>query len=69
MPRENGKGPLGRGPVTGRGLGPCGRGLARRFSRGFRFWQRQPESKDDERERLKDELRFIVSEKAQVVTS
>ncbi len=29
MPGMDGKGPAGQGPMTGRGLGPCGRGLAR----------------------------------------
>ncbi|MBN2052796.1 DUF5320 domain-containing protein [Candidatus Woesearchaeota archaeon] len=33
MPGGDGTGPLGQGPATGRGLGPCGRGLAR--GRGF----------------------------------
>ena len=26
MPRMDGTGPLGQGPMTGRGLGPCGNG-------------------------------------------
>lgn len=30
MPRMDGTGPMGMGPMTGRGLGPCGSG------RGFR---------------------------------
>ncbi|MBS3779187.1 MAG: DUF5320 family protein [Desulfovermiculus sp.] len=29
MPRRDGTGPLGQGPKTGRGLGPCGGGNAR----------------------------------------
>lgn len=29
MPGNDRTGPLGRGPMTGRGMGPCGRGLAR----------------------------------------
>jgi len=33
MPGFDGAGPLGRGPLTGRGLGPCGRGSG--FRRGF----------------------------------
>lgn len=33
MPAGDRTGPLGQGPLTGRGLGPCGRGFARR--RGF----------------------------------
>lgn len=41
MPQRDGTGPLGQGPLTGRGFGPCGRGLAfrRRFVRGF-GWRR-----------------------------
>jgi len=37
MPNQDGTGPMGQGPLTGRGLGPCGRGLARGrvFARGF----------------------------------
>jgi len=33
MPGQNGTGPLGQGPMTGRGLGPCGAGMGR--GRGF----------------------------------
>jgi predicted DNA-binding protein (UPF0251 family) len=42
MPNRNGMGPLGMGPMTGRGLGPCGRGMGNKqnlgqgFGRGFR---------------------------------
>lgn len=32
MPRLNGTGPMGQGPLTGRGLGPCGGGRAYGFS-------------------------------------
>ena len=41
MPARDGTGPAGYGPMTGRGLGPCGRGmgfrrsLGRGFGRGF----------------------------------
>ena len=43
MPRYDRTGPIGQGPLTGRGLGPCGRGIAFRrgfgsgFGRGFGF--------------------------------
>ncbi len=37
MPYRDGTGPLGEGPLTGRGFGLCGR--TRRFSRGFGFRQ------------------------------
>ena len=43
MPAQDRTGPLGQGPMTGRGLGPCGRGLARGrgFGRGRGFSFRQ----------------------------
>ena len=34
MPAQDGTGPMGGGPLTGRGLGPCGRGFG--LGRGFR---------------------------------
>lgn len=46
MPNRNGTGPMGFGPMTGRGMGPCGAGLARGFGggRGFgRGWSRSYE--------------------------
>lgn len=36
MPRRDGTGPDGRGPRTGRGLGPCGKGDPNRRGRGNR---------------------------------
>ncbi len=35
MPGMDGTGPLGQGPLTGRGLGPCGAGFRRGFGRGM----------------------------------
>ena len=35
MPNKDRTGPLGQGPLTGRGLGPCGAGAGRGFSRGM----------------------------------
>ena len=32
MPNLNGRGPNNFGPLTGRGLGPCGFGFRRKFS-------------------------------------
>ncbi len=34
MPNFNGRGPQGGGPMTGRGLGPCGGGAAWGYSHG-----------------------------------
>ena len=40
MPGRDGTGPLGGGPLTGRGLGlACRRGFGRGFGRGFAFNQ------------------------------
>lgn len=57
MPRFDRTGPNGQGPLTGRGLGPCGRGIGFRqgFGRGFNF--RQPQlTKKEEKEILEQEL-------------
>lgn len=35
MPGMDKTGPLGQGPLTGRGLGPCGAGARRGFGRGM----------------------------------
>jgi len=35
MPRLDGTGPAGMGPMTGRGLGPCGYGYGRGYGRGW----------------------------------
>ena len=66
MPGLNGTGPKGAGPATGRGFGPCGKGLGRllwfgrcagrRPGRGLgRFfgWD-APEDKQETEEELKE---------------
>lgn len=66
MPYEDGTGPWwGRGPLTGRGLGPCGRGLgfrrgsSRGFGRGFGYGRSgfgtRALTKEEEKEILKAE--------------
>ncbi|HRX15030.1 MAG TPA: DUF5320 domain-containing protein [Spirochaetota bacterium] len=42
MPGFNGTGPFGNGPMTGRGLGPCGQGRAAGYGygRGMGFGRR-----------------------------
>jgi len=37
MPRLDGTGPAGMGPMTGRGLGPCGYGYGRGYGRGMGY--------------------------------
>jgi len=75
MPGQNGTGPLGQGPMTGRGLGPCGRGLRRGFMRfgrgmGWGCWPRYAEpvalSKDEEKKILEAELKEIEAEKQDI---
>lgn len=62
MPRFDGTGPMGAGPGTGRGLGPCGYGLGWRswrrsgFNRGLcrYFGWNKPQTRDEEVKALND---------------
>jgi hypothetical protein len=51
MPRFNGKGPLGYGPMTGRGMGGCMGGMSYGRGYGRRFY-----TKKEEEEIIKEEL-------------
>ena len=62
MPQRNGTGPAGQGPLTGRGLGPCGDGkpktgglgLGRGRGRGFRwFWQKPKQDQQEQSDQNK----------------
>jgi len=72
MPNQDKTGPLGQGPLTGRGLGLCGRGLAFRRGRGrgrglgLRGFQQIPLEKKDEKKLLQDELKAIDTEKKEI---
>lgn len=55
MPYRDQTGPSGYGPLTGRGLGPCGRGLFGR--RRFRPW-----TKKEELEALEEEEKIMEEE-------
>jgi len=67
MPRYDGTGPLGLGPRTGRGAGPCGRGFGFRRFWGLnrRRWTDKDEisSLDDEEKALEEELKAVREEK------
>jgi len=74
MPGRDGTGPSGQGPLSGRGLGPCGRGLGfrRGFGRGFgwrRFYFDEPAfepitlTKEEQKKILEEELKEIETEK------
>lgn len=74
MPAQDKTGPLGQGPLTGRGLGPCGRGLGMRrgFSQGFgRCWRgysSQPVvlTEAEEKKVLEAELEDLEAEKSEI---
>lgn len=69
MPNLDGTGPNGQGSMTGRGLGPCGRGLARGsgFGRGSgrRMGFNCPYAKPT-KEELQAELDALEQEKAKL---
>ncbi len=55
MPNRDRTGPNGMGPMTGRGMGPCGRGFRRGFGRGFG----RAITKEEEKAELKAEKEEI----------
>ncbi|MEM3370933.1 MAG: DUF5320 domain-containing protein [Candidatus Woesearchaeota archaeon] len=70
MPGQDGTGPLGLGPLTGRGLGPCSYGMRRGFSRGYRrgvgFRRQVTLTKEEEKKILEAELKEIDLEKQEI---
>lgn len=62
MPRYDGTGPAGQGPMTGRGQGPCNNycaGCGRRLGLGklgFRFPRQEPLDKQEQKKLLETEL-------------
>ena len=65
MPGGDGTGPRGEGPMTGRGLGPCGRGLAvrRRFRGRFRpIAQQITLTKQEQKKILEEEKKDLELE-------
>jgi len=71
MPGGDGTGPLGYGPLTGRGLGPCGLGMRRGFGRGFgyRYWANVAPitlTKEEQKKILEAELEELEREKQEV---
>ncbi|MFA5349192.1 MAG: DUF5320 domain-containing protein [Candidatus Paceibacterota bacterium] len=61
MPRFDGTGPMGTGPATGRGMGPCaGRlGLGRRFCR---FWAFGAVTEKEEKDLLERDVEALEDE-------
>lgn len=75
MPRFDGTGPFGFGPGTGRGLGPCGAGMAwrRGWGKGFgrwvgwkRFGNYPFVSGEEEKEWLEEELKDLEEEAKEI---
>lgn len=66
MPGQDRTGPLGQGPLTGRGLGPCGRGFG--FRAGFypQIIQPQVITEADEKKILEAELKEIGIETKEI---
>lgn len=62
MPRFDGRGPTGLGPGTGRGLGPCGCGMAWGISGGRGFGWRRFYTKKEEADILKEEAEGLEEE-------
>lgn len=68
MPARDGTGPMGQGPLTGRGLGPCGRGFRRGPRRGFGFragFSDYPQARPVELSK-KERIKVLESEKAEI---
>ena len=69
MPGRNRTGPDRYGPLTGRGLGPCGSGLRRGFGRrlGFRrYFEPITMTKEEKKKILEEELQYIETEKKKI---
>lgn len=68
----NGTGPMGMGPGTGRGMGPCGGGFKRGFAprgfgragrgAGFFGWMRKQWTEKEEKELLEQEEEDLKKE-------
>ena len=73
MPGQDRTGPMGQGPLTGRQMGNCGKGIRQGFGRGFgcgfgrrSFGQSQVVTEVQEKELLKQELELMKSEKDEI---
>lgn len=70
MPNRDKTGPMGQGPLTGRGFGPCGGGIRRGFGcgRGFGrglgrfFGWNQPQTEEEKKQALVDYRKALEEE-------
>jgi len=74
MPALDKTGPQGQGPMTGRGLGPCGRGMRMGFGRGRGYgrglgryfgWN-APQTKEEKLEDIKSYQKALQEEMEEV---
>ncbi|MFH1364415.1 MAG: DUF5320 domain-containing protein [Candidatus Aenigmatarchaeota archaeon] len=67
MPGFNRTGPRGYGAMSGKGMGPCGRGTSRGFRGSRRFMYEPVElSKEEQKKMLEAELKDIETEKQEI---
>lgn len=70
MPGQDRTGPMGAGPLTGRGLGSCSQGVRRGFSgcprMGFGLRNQVTLTEGEEKKILSEELKEIESEKQEI---
>ena len=66
MPRFDRTGPMGYGPMTGRGFGPCGRGLGFRRGFGLRYAEPVALTKEEQKKILEAELKEIEAERKEI---
>lgn len=69
MPRFDGTGPMGMGPMTGRGCGPCSHGRGRFWGGGYGFRRfispkNELAALEEEEKALEEELEAIREEKS-----
>ena len=64
MPQRDQTGPMGQGPMTGRGMGICRRGFG--FRQGVGRFQPVQFSEADEKKVLEAELKEIETEKSEI---
>jgi hypothetical protein len=64
MPAFDGTGPRGLGPMTGRGLGPCGLGMRRGGFRRFVSPRNELAALEEEEKMLEEELAMIREERS-----
>jgi hypothetical protein len=57
MPGFDRTGPRGLGPMTGRGMGCCGRGMRRGYGRGYGY--NAPITEKEEKEMLEEEIKAL----------